>query len=96
MLNRLDSSLPAFGLAIGEESRSKLWKKVKHALRYIYEHHLNEFDWFFKADDDTYVIMENLRRYVDSKDPKLPWFLGRRFKRPSLNISSYMTGGPGK
>ena len=53
-------------------------------------------DWFFKADDDTYTIMENLREYIATKDPNLPWFLGRRFKFPEQNVSSYLTGGPGK
>lgn len=57
LLCRSDASLPSIGLPIGMESRSKLWLKVKLALRYIYDHHINDFDWFFKADDDTWVIL---------------------------------------
>jgi glycoprotein-N-acetylgalactosamine 3-beta-galactosyltransferase len=90
----LDSSLPAIGFPIGEESRYQLWNKAKYTLRYVNKNHLNDFDWFFKADDDTYAIIENLREYIATKDPKLPWFLGRRFNE--LNVSSYLTGGPGK
>ena len=49
----LDTSLPAVGLSIGE-SRSLLWEKVKLSARHIYTNYLEEYDWFFKADDDTY------------------------------------------
>ena len=49
-----DSSLPAIGLPLpGPESRDQLWNKAKLTLRYIYQNHLNDYDWFFKADDDT-------------------------------------------
>ena len=49
-----DSSLPAIGLSLPEpESRSQLWNKAKLTLHYVYDHHLNDYDWFFKADDDT-------------------------------------------
>lgn len=34
-------------------------------IKYIYETtKYNEFDWLLKADDDTYVIMENLKWFL--------------------------------
>ncbi|CAG0884007.1 unnamed protein product, partial [Darwinula stevensoni] len=46
-----DSSLPAIALPVGE-GREHLWEKTREAFRYIYQHHFQDADWFFKADDD--------------------------------------------
>jgi glycoprotein-N-acetylgalactosamine 3-beta-galactosyltransferase len=35
------------------EGRSTLWDKTRSSLQYIYNYHLNDAEWFLKADDDA-------------------------------------------
>jgi glycoprotein-N-acetylgalactosamine 3-beta-galactosyltransferase len=47
-----DTLLPTVKLPV-QEGRDYLWSKTKEAFTYVYKHHFQEADWFFKADDDT-------------------------------------------
>lgn len=79
-----DPTLPTVKLNV-EEGRNHLWAKTKAAFKYVYDHHLHEADWFMKADDDTYVIVENLRYFLSSQNSSLPLYFGCRFKVVKLD-----------
>jgi hypothetical protein len=53
-----------------------LTQKTVLALQYAYEYHFNNFDWFVKADDDTYIFMENLKAFLRQQNSFEPVSFG--------------------
>ncbi|XP_037529325.1 glycoprotein-N-acetylgalactosamine 3-beta-galactosyltransferase 1-like, partial [Rhipicephalus sanguineus] len=75
------------------ERRNALWAKTKASLVELYNNYINDYDWFFKADDDTYVIIENLRYFLLDKDPSQALYFGYPFR--TIVPKGYMSGGAG-
>lgn len=77
------------------EGRDQLWRKVIEAFEYIHSSYLNEFDWFMKADDDTYVFVDSLKAFLANKrlGPNYTEsvYFGHRFA-PFVH-QGYMSGG---
>jgi hypothetical protein len=57
-----------------------LTQKTTLALQYIYENFFNDFDWFVKADDDTYLFVENLKSFLKEQNTLEPVTFGYNFK----------------
>lgn len=87
-----DPDFPTVGLGT-KEGRDQLYWKTIRAFHYAHEHHIQEADWFLKADDDTYVIVDNLRWVLANHAPDEPIYFGRRFK--PYTKQGYMSGGAG-
>ncbi|GCB61058.1 hypothetical protein scyTo_0012849, partial [Scyliorhinus torazame] len=92
MSSEEDKDFPTVGLGVKEGRDQLYWKTIK-AFHYVYEHHLNDADWFMKADDDTFVVVDNLRWLLSKYSPDQPIFFGRKFK-PYIK-QGYMSGGAG-
>ncbi|ETN87116.1 hypothetical protein RB195_013677 [Necator americanus] len=75
------------------DSYYNLFYKSRYAFYYIYHYISKNFDWYMKADDDTYVIVEHLREYLSTLDPSKPYYLGYILK-PYLK-HGYNAGGAG-
>jgi len=67
------------GLGIADSGNYDLTKKIFVSMRYLYEHHLHDFEWFLKADTDTYVVAENLRYLLSDHKPSEPIYFGHHF-----------------
>ena len=66
-------------------TRNKLARGLQHVLA---DPSLSSFEWFVKADDDSFVIVDNLRRYIAatqllrrSVEESTPRYLGLRFNQ---------------
>jgi hypothetical protein len=83
--NRTVPELGAVDLPhVGPEAYGNMWQKTRSILAYVHEHYIAEYDYVHVAGDDTYVIVENLRNYleftVEAKHgrDKIPLYLGQR------------------
>lgn len=87
-----NTTFPTIGVNT-TEGRNMLTQKTMKAFKYVYDHYLDDYDWFMRADDDTYVVMENLRYLLSEQDPNGDLYFGRHLKK--LVPGGYFSGGPG-
>ncbi|KAH8283650.1 hypothetical protein KR018_010794 [Drosophila ironensis] len=93
MSTQADEELGAVDVK-AKEGYSNLWGKMRASLEYVHKHHLHDYDWFLKADDDTYVIMENLRSFLYPYNPNEPLYFGSKLRSERVK-QGYMSGGAG-
>uniref|UniRef100_A0A8D1GBS8 Glycoprotein-N-acetylgalactosamine 3-beta-galactosyltransferase 1 n=1 Tax=Sus scrofa TaxID=9823 RepID=A0A8D1GBS8_PIG len=91
MSSEENKDFPAVGLNTREGRDQLYWKTIK-AFQYVHDHCLEDADWFV-SDDDTYVILDNLRWLLSKYNPEEPTYFGRRFK-PYVK-QGYMSRGAG-
>eukprot|EP00542_Grammatophora_oceanica_P009644 CAMPEP_0194035860 /NCGR_PEP_ID=MMETSP0009_2-20130614/8276_1 /TAXON_ID=210454 /ORGANISM="Grammatophora oceanica, Strain CCMP 410" /LENGTH=880 /DNA_ID=CAMNT_0038677401 /DNA_START=21 /DNA_END=2663 /DNA_ORIENTATION=+ len=67
--NMTDASIGAVNIVHeGPEEYNNIWQKVRSMWAYIYDNYYEKYDWFHIGGDDLYMIVDNLRSYVDSEE----------------------------
>jgi hypothetical protein len=59
--------MPHYGKHTGGLYRG-LWQKVRSMIGYLYDHFLDDYDFFHISGDDTFVILENLKALLSSPE----------------------------
>ena len=59
------------------ETFHNIWQKVRNSWIIIGIHLIDNFDYYFICGDDTYVIIDNLRKYLSSQDQTIPSYYGQ-------------------
>jgi glycoprotein-N-acetylgalactosamine 3-beta-galactosyltransferase len=54
----------------GGEFYNNMWQKIRSMWGYALQAYVEEYDWFYIGGDDTYLVVENLRAYLDGPDVK--------------------------
>eukprot|EP00804_Cyclotella_cryptica_P002281 CCRYP_004017-RA/>CCRYP_004017-RA protein AED:0.24 eAED:0.24 QI:148/1/1/1/1/1/6/1023/1015 len=55
----------------GPEEYNNIWQKVRSMWSYIYDNYYEKYDFFHIGGDDLYLIVENLRLYLESEEIQL-------------------------
>lgn len=75
-----------------KDEYKNLTNKVFMTLKYVYKKYAY-YDWYLKADDDTFVFVDNLRKFLADKRPGEPVTYGYNFV--PLVPHGYHSGGAG-
>ncbi|XP_055609764.1 chondroitin sulfate synthase 1-like isoform X1 [Uranotaenia lowii] len=95
-------NLPLVALK-GVDDRYPPQKKSFMMLHYMYEHYIDRFEWFARADDDVFIRTDKLELFLRSIDSSKPQFIGQagrgnseEFGLLSLEFDeNFCMGGPG-
>ncbi|KAI6190302.1 hypothetical protein M3Y97_00102700 [Aphelenchoides bicaudatus] len=63
-----------------DDSYNSLFYKTRFGFYYAYKGISDKFDWYLKVDDDTYLVAENLVKFLSTLNPNEPIYAGFRLK----------------
>ncbi|GAA53820.1 glycoprotein-N-acetylgalactosamine 3-beta-galactosyltransferase 1 [Clonorchis sinensis] len=74
------------------DTYNHLWLKTQAAIKAIH-HSTSEYDFFFKADDDTFAVLPNMRKLLATHSPKEPVMFGKLIS--DYCPPGFLSGGAG-
>ena len=52
----------------GKEEYNNIWQKNRSIWSYVYDNYYEKYDYFHSGGDDIYILVENLRLYLESEE----------------------------
>lgn len=86
-------NIGAIGFNLTDDHES-MWGKVTQMLTFIHRNFINEYDWFMKADDDSFILAENMRFLLSAYSRDDPIYFGHKFNT-TTHKRGYFSGGSG-
>ncbi|RWS30891.1 chondroitin sulfate synthase 1-like protein [Leptotrombidium deliense] len=101
-LFRSDYTIPLVALPTVDDSYPPQ-KKSFLMLKFMYDNFIDDFEWFFRADDDVYVDTDRLKHFLMTVNSSETFFIGQpglgskdEFGQLNLKESeNFCMGGPG-
>ncbi|CAJ0931858.1 unnamed protein product, partial [Mesorhabditis belari] len=72
-------------------TRDHSWEKIRKVFNYVAEKYPRKFDWYLRADDDAYIVVDNLRAFLSKHSPNVPHYFGYRWNY--FSEQGYADGG---
>lgn len=58
------------------DTYEKLTDKVYLTFKYLYSRYGDQYDWYLKADDDTFIFVDHMREFLSDKNASQPVTFG--------------------
>lgn len=71
------------------------WDRMSWSLKFIYLNFFHGYDWFLRVDDTSYVVMENLRMLLATRNSYEPIYIGCAFFNQFLHPVKYASEAAG-
>ena len=91
--SKLEAGLPIIKADCSADDHDHLWCKNRKGVIEAHNHFYDDYDWFYKADDDTYAVIENLRYLISGYEPTDPIWFGCPFHFSGKYKTKYHSGG---
>ncbi|XP_077988475.1 chondroitin sulfate synthase 3-like [Glandiceps talaboti] len=97
-----DNDLPIVGLPGIDDNIYPPQQKAFTMLQYMCQHHVHDYNWFFRADDDVYIKLDKLLAFLTTIDHRMMVYMGQPGhglpevrNKLGLDGHNFCMGGPG-